>query len=128
MASETLPFGVGAHGTGAFPNLDRPRVVWVGLTGEGLVRLAERVEAAVVRLGFAPEGRPYSPHLTIGRVRDMRGWKAVRRVIAEAAERDFGTMQIESMMLYRSILGREAAEYEELARYRLGRRNDGVNV
>jgi 2'-5' RNA ligase len=129
IAEETCPFDVAAYGTGVFPNFARPRVVWIGLTGSRLMQLAQRVESAVVRCGFEHEQRPYSPHLTIGRVRDLHGLAAVRRMLNDAAQREFGSSRIGSLILYRSILGRDAARYEELARFVLAaagrRRPDG---
>jgi 2'-5' RNA ligase len=119
IAAETSPFEVSAYGTGAFPGLVRPRVVWIGLMGGELVQLAQRIESAAVRCGFEPERRPYSPHLTIGRVRDLRGWGAVHRLLSDAAQREFGTSRVDSLILYRSVLGRDMATYEELARYSL---------
>ena len=121
IAAETAPFGINARGTGAFPNLERPRVLWVGLAGAELKPLAQRVEAAAVRCGFAPEPRPYSPHLTIARVRNLRGWRELKRDLTAAADRDFGQSRIDSMALYRSILGAGAVTYRELARYAFGR-------
>ena len=65
---------VRARGLGAFPNLRRPRVLWVGLEGEGLAELAACVEEAMSRLDFEPEKRGFTPHITLGRVNGMRGW------------------------------------------------------
>jgi len=65
------PFELAISGLGAFPNLRRPRVLWAGLTGE-LKRLSElqaAVDDAVGKLGLPKEQRPFSPHLTLGRVR-----------------------------------------------------------
>jgi 2'-5' RNA ligase len=58
-------------GLGAFPNLRQPRVVWVGVGGDraGLAELQAAVVAATAPLGFTPEARPFTPHLTLGRVR-----------------------------------------------------------
>ena len=117
IAAQTAPFVIDARGTGAFPNLARPRVIWAGLAGDQLVRLAARVEDAAVDVGFTRERRPYSPHLTIGRVRDLRGWPAARRAIENATEREFGSSTCESMILYRSVLGPETSTYHELARF-----------
>jgi RNA 2',3'-cyclic 3'-phosphodiesterase len=122
IAARTQPFMVGVHGTGAFPNLIRPRVIWVGLVGDELPRVAAEVEAAAVRSGFTSEKRPYSPHLTIGRVRHLAGWAAARGTLEAASQHDFGTSRIESMIFYRSILGNETSTYQELARYEFGRR------
>ena len=67
------PLTLTLTGLGAFPNKRRPRVVWVGLdAGQdsgNLAALQQDVERGVVRLGYTPEDRPFSPHLTLGRVR-----------------------------------------------------------
>jgi RNA 2',3'-cyclic 3'-phosphodiesterase len=67
-----LPLVVG--GFGAFPGLERPRVIWAGLEPDpALEGLHHRVEQAFVPLGFPPEGRPFRPHVTLGRAaRDAR--------------------------------------------------------
>jgi len=117
IAAQTSPFMLHARGTGAFPNLDRPRTIWVGLVSEQLVRLARQVEDTAVEVGFAPEGGPYTPHLTIGRVRDLHGWQQIRRLLHQSSIHDFGSTLISEMTLYRSILGGEAAQYQALARY-----------
>jgi 2'-5' RNA ligase len=64
---------------GAFPNLDRPRVFWIDVQ-EGrtdLIHLQRRVEDALCARQFVREERPFSPHLTIGRVRSPRGLHAL---------------------------------------------------
>lgn len=119
VAAQTSPFILNARGTGAFPNMERPRTIWVGLVSEQLMLLAQQVEVAAMGAGFAPEGRPYTPHLTIGRVRDLGGWQQIRHVLRESSLRDFGSTLISEMILYRSILGGEASQYEVLERYRL---------
>ena len=119
ITGQTAPFILHARGTGAFPNLDRPRTVWIGLVSEQLIQLARQVESAAVQAGFVPEGRPYTPHLTIGRVRDLHGWQQVRQALRESPNQDFGSALISEMILYRSILGGEASQYQALARYQL---------
>lgn len=117
IASTTAAFEIRTRGTGAFPNLRRPRVVWAGLESEALARLARRVDDAASESGFASEKRRWSPHLTLGRVRDPHGAKAAARVIAAASKHDFGTSRIDEMRLYRSHLGAGGAVYETLARF-----------
>jgi 2'-5' RNA ligase len=67
------PFRLAVSGLGVFPDPGRVRVVWVGLTGdlEKLNRLQKSIEAALSSLGFTAEARPFTPHLTLGRVRDQ---------------------------------------------------------
>jgi 2'-5' RNA ligase len=119
LADSTSPFAISAQGTGAFPDLARPRIFWVGLHGAGLIELAAAVETAARVSGFAPEGRSYLPHLTIGRVRQARRFGRIRAALESAAGHDFGVSLIESMILYRSVPGRESSSYEELAGYPL---------
>jgi len=66
-----LAIGLQLTSAGAFPNIRRPSVVWVGVGGAtaALERLAAALEAQVVSLGFPPEERPFRAHLTLGRVR-----------------------------------------------------------
>ena len=118
IAGETAPFAVAARGIGAFPNLSRPRVIWAALEGEELLALASRVERAAVESGFEAERRPYSPHLTIGRVRDLRRWMRLRPRLETAAEREFGRSTIDAMTLYESRLSSAGATYREIAEFR----------
>ena len=66
------PFQIHLSGLGGFPSIRRVQVVWVGLTGEleKLVQLQKSIEAKLVPLGFPAEARSFTPHLTLGRVRD----------------------------------------------------------
>ncbi|MDI7277312.1 MAG: RNA 2',3'-cyclic phosphodiesterase, partial [Anaerolineae bacterium] len=66
------PFEIAIAGLGCFPSYQRPRVLWVGVeepTGS-LERLYSAVERELERVGFRPEGRPFTPHLTLARVSD----------------------------------------------------------
>src|SRR5580765_7338593 len=66
---------------GAFPSLDRPRVIWVGVAGgePEIAALAERVNRAIDAAGFERADKPFRPHLTLGRVREgARGFEALR--------------------------------------------------
>lgn len=66
------PCQLGLEELGAFPNAKSPQVVWVGISGEvaHLIDLQKRIDQALVPLGFPPETKAFSPHLTLGRVRD----------------------------------------------------------
>jgi 2'-5' RNA ligase len=72
-AGGTHPFHLTVSGLGVFPDPGRVRVVWVGLSGDldKLGQLQKRIESALTPLGFAAEARPFTPHLTLGRVRDQ---------------------------------------------------------
>src|SRR5271156_3103415 len=86
IATAAEPFQLHARGIGGFPSLARPRVVWAGLSGANLIGLAASVETAAVKAGFGSADRPYSPHLTIGRVREAKGIGPLRAVLEAARD------------------------------------------
>jgi len=81
-AAEVGPFAVIVSGVGCFPNVRQPRVVWVGLVERSgaLSKLHSAVEAQVAPLGFPTERRPFSPHLTLGRVRQDASRSDAQRI------------------------------------------------
>jgi 2'-5' RNA ligase len=113
----TVPvFEVEIRGLGAFPNASRPRVLWAGAPGSpAFTRLAEGVDQALVALGFAPEGRGFTPHITLGRVREPRRDVALTEAIEAAAARSFGALQVERVSLMRSDLSPRGARHTELS-------------
>ncbi len=66
------PFDLYLKNLGAFPNLSRPRVIWVGLDGDlrELQDLKEACDLELVRIGYPIEEREFKPHLTLGRIRE----------------------------------------------------------
>lgn len=68
----TPPIRLALSGAGAFPDLQRPRVLRldVGVGSEALELLQDRIERGGLRIGFPPEGRPFHPHVTLGRVKE----------------------------------------------------------
>ena len=73
--SAAKPFHLNVRGTGAFPNLRSPRIIWIGLVDEEgrLAALQKEVESSLEKIGFEPEDRPFRPHLTLARVKSSRG-------------------------------------------------------
>jgi len=73
LAAEGLaPFTCRLRGVGRFPPKGRPRVIWTGVEAEpGLLRLAEKVERDLRLLGLAPEERPFVPHITLARLKEI---------------------------------------------------------
>ncbi len=71
IAATHKPFWLRYDGLGFFPHRRNPRIIWVGCSplSAALERLQMDVEALAVSLGFEPERRPFSPHITIGRIR-----------------------------------------------------------
>lgn len=118
---ERQRFLMAAKGIGVFPDLRRPRVVWVGLGAEALARLAGDVEQALESLGFPGEQRIFRPHLTIGRWRDRsRSSAAVEREIESWKGYDFGACWVEEVILFRSDLKPQGPVYSPLGAVPLG--------
>jgi 2'-5' RNA ligase len=71
-SQEVSPFQLQITEVGAFPNMKRPRVLWVGIKGEvdKLVGWQQRIDNGLVPLGFPKEARPFTPHLTLARLRE----------------------------------------------------------
>jgi len=70
---------------GAFPVLNKPRVVWAGLSqgGEECLKAFQAMEEELVQIGFQREERKFSPHLTLGRVRTNRNSAELSKLIKE---------------------------------------------
>lgn len=105
------------QGLGAFPSLDRPRVVWAGVAGHGLSGLASTLAAALTDAGFpSPRagGQAFHPHVTLGRVRSRRGWKSVLSRVQRHLRHDFGDSPIDAVSLYRSDPRPDGAVYTVL--------------
>lgn len=108
-------------GIGAFPDEARPRVVWAG--AEGAVRelsaLHAGIEAALAPIGFEPERRPFSPHVTIGRVRRPRGLKRLSATIRELRHEPLGSLEVAEVVLFESTLTPSGARYQARSRHPL---------
>jgi len=123
VAADWVPFVLEAAGLGAFPDASRPQVIWCGV-GQGraeLVRLAGRVEEAMVSAGFPRERRAFQPHLTLGRV---RAGESVPPGLAGALRenRSYGTWQVERLLLMRSELLPGGPRYTPLHAAALGQK------
>ncbi len=113
-------FTVSLTGTGAFPNQKSPRVVWVGVRdGDPLVTVARRLEERLQGLGFPREKRRFSPHLTVARVKGRQGKEDLSRVMSEYRDTEFGSQDVEAVVLKKSELRPTGAVYSEVALVRL---------
>jgi 2'-5' RNA ligase len=115
----STPLELEIRGTGAFPNARRPRTVWLGVT-EGSAALAtvqKQVQKALKRLGFPPEARAFSPHLTIGRVREGGPPSSkLSAAIAALADQSCGRCPIAEVVLFSSELTPTGPIYAALGR------------
>jgi len=118
---DSEPFELAYAGVGAFPDLRRPRTLWVGVEhgAEAICELQRRIETALVPLGFRPEGRRFHPHLTIGRVKHGSADELARK-LQDHASFQGGASYISEVVVYSSELSREGPTYTALSRAVLG--------
>ncbi|MFM8320350.1 MAG: RNA 2',3'-cyclic phosphodiesterase [Chloroflexota bacterium] len=111
-------FEISVGELGAFPSLRRPRVVWVGVEAPPeLAALQHGVEVEMARLGYPPEERPFSPHLTLGRVARNAGPDEQQRLssmLAACKVGFLGAARLQAVHLYRSDLQPGGSVYTKL--------------
>jgi 2'-5' RNA ligase len=119
------PFDLNPGGLGAFPNKVHPRVIWIGVDAPpNLLVLQRAIDRETARLGYATEERPFSAHLTLGRVSQHAGPQDVRQVAETLALNSIGTLgtvTVDSLRLFRSDLRPGGAVYTPLYEARLGK-------
>lgn len=107
-------------GSGVFPNERRPRVLWIGIEEQtsALQKLAVAIDNRMHAYGFKKEGRGFSPHLTIGRVRE----ESVDKIVAAMRERPFAAREVEwnEITLMQSELRPGGSIYTPLCKIKLG--------
>lgn len=110
-------FNVHLAGLGFFPSVRNPRVFWA--TAENtppLRQLASSVDSRLAALGIAPEVRPYTPHITLGRLRS-RDLTEMHEAVEELPTRDFGIIEPESFTLYGSQLTQQGPSYRKIEEF-----------
>jgi 2'-5' RNA ligase len=121
VVAQVEPFSLTGASVGAFPKLDRPRVLWLG-AGEGsqqFIELAGAIEQNLANMGFRGENRQFVPHLTLGRVGP--GDNAALATAIEALS-DFagGQMFVDEVVVFASEPQRSGPKYVPLAHLKLG--------
>lgn len=118
---EVSPFVARLRGAGAFPGLARMNVAWVGIeNAEPLARVAGALEASLEHLGFRRETRPWSPHVTVARVKGGRNLERLRQILRAHETTLFGEWTVDEVRLKRSVLSPEGPAYTTLEEVRLG--------
>jgi 2'-5' RNA ligase len=116
------PFMLALEGVGRFPPGERApaRVLWAGLAApRELPRLATAVDQAMAALGFAPETRPFAPHLTLARLKDARPRAEVAAFLARHAGLRSAPFRVQAFALFSSQLTPQGAIYTRLAEFPL---------
>lgn len=123
LATSMEPFALGLSGVGAFPSVSAPRVIWVGL-GEGVeaaAHLAQAIEREGASIPLPREDRPFSAHVTLGRVRSPRGRQVLVVALKQSRWQPPSAWQVNAVTFYQSVLGSGGPQYTVLADIPLGR-------
>ncbi|MBA4380855.1 MAG: RNA 2',3'-cyclic phosphodiesterase [Anaerolinea sp.] len=111
-------FSLSIGGLGIFPNSRRPRVIWIGIEAPAAMQtLYHGIEAAAAHLGYASETRPFSPHLTIGRVNQnvsMADIQKIRATLEQATVGTLGAAPVDAVHIYKSDLQPGGSVYTHL--------------
>jgi len=118
------PFEITISGAGCFPNIRRPRVIWIGIDrSPALLALQRRIELIAGRFINITEDRPFSAHLTLGRVRDQVSLVDMQRLkdaLAEFKIGELGVFTPQHVILYKSELKSGGSHYTPISSARLG--------
>jgi 2'-5' RNA ligase len=120
IARMTKPFELSVKNIGAFPNIEHSRVLWVGLDkgSAEATALAAQIDEDLSKIGFAKEKRPFSPHLTIGRVRSpLNQDKLKEKMLSAAVSIDPSSVpphQTSAVILFQSTLTSQGSIYTKL--------------
>ena len=118
------PFEVSVGVLGAFPKVHQPRVIWIGLEAPPeLISIQHAIESETARLGYTQEDRPFSPHLTLGRVSrnaTARDLQAIASQLERSKVGFLGATRVEAIHLFRSDLNPGGAIYTSLFTAPLG--------
>ena len=111
-------FDISVGGSGAFPNIHQPRVIWIGVEAPPeLTAIQNGIETTTARLGYSREERAFSPHLTLGRVSrnaTSQDLKAISKVIEVTRIGFLGATCVDRIYLYRSDLQSTGAVYTQI--------------
>lgn len=116
IAGETRPFEISIKDIGAFPKIEFPRVIWVGLdkgAAESKI-LAEKIDDALSKIGFQKESRPFTAHLTIGRVRSSKNKSALQDKLQTTSLAPGPLSLVLAVILFQSTLTPNGSIYTKL--------------
>jgi len=118
----TPPFSLKMRGVGAFPKMNNPRVIWMGLVEgrEVLISFQKQIEGQLEKIGFLSEDRPFHPHLTLGRMKSSLGKRELVEKIEKHREKEFGDFQVDRVVLFKSDLRPTGPIYTSLRELGLG--------
>jgi 2'-5' RNA ligase len=107
-------------GSGVFRNLSDPRIIWTGIEpSEKLMHLNEIIMNGLKDLAIKMEGRPFNPHLTIGRIKHLNDKETLKALIEQYQNSEIQLIPVNEVILYESILLQSGPVYKPIAKYNL---------
>jgi 2'-5' RNA ligase len=126
VCQQSAACSLAVTGSGCFPDSQHPKIIWAGLAGELVLleALKKALDRALEPIGYAPEDRPFLPHLTLARVARLNALerRRVGEVIALLRETQFGQWRVERVELMQSVLLPTGAKYTALRSFPLGKK------
>lgn len=116
ISKQTKPFYLHLAGVGAFPKLDYPRVLWVGID-EGkneAIEIAEKLEKGLEKIGFQKENRSFSPHLTLARIRSSKNKDKLKKLVEETNFTSKNKVYADKLTLFKSTLTPKGSIYSKI--------------
>ncbi|HID26125.1 MAG TPA: RNA 2',3'-cyclic phosphodiesterase [Thermoplasmata archaeon] len=114
------PFEVNLQGAGVFPNKNYITIIWIGMEKkQELTFIAEKLDELLQNLGYKKERRPFSPHVTVARVKRIKEKNALLSLLEEYRETDFGKLKVDSIKLKKSDLTPKGPIYTTIREIKL---------
>lgn len=121
VASDCPPSSFRVEGCGTFGSSGLPRVVWLGIRkADGLLRLSDCVNQKIAPLGYAPDKKLFTPHLTLGRIKGLKQLHVLNALESEFAETRFTRVDLREFYLIESVLRPQGPLYKILEAFELG--------
>ncbi len=108
------------QGIGVFPNVYRPRVLWMGVDADPqIAKIAAGLEESLADLGFEPETREFKPHLTLGRIKFLRNRHKLQKILETYRDVHFQDIDVDKVILFRSTLTPQGPVYTVIREFPL---------
>lgn len=115
ISERHAPFLLNFIGAGSFPDMRKPRVIWIGISeSREFMNLHNDIENAMTEFGFQKDNRRFSLHLTIGRVRSLKNVSTVMKEFSTLEQMDFGKIEVKNIALMKSDLRPNGSVYTSL--------------
>lgn len=111
------PFILNVRKAGIFPSVNRARVLWLGMDGdvEALIKLQKEIDTELQKYGFEMENRPFSPHVTLARIKEPKGLIGLAKIMEKSEDYAAGSFSVSGLNLFKSTLTPKGAIYTKLA-------------